>query len=159
MCWHESRSTMARTSSAKHQKLQRQTLQYQHRRTAALVAAFGASAVILSSVSSYIKVPRYTSTLTGQAWLDELLKGHPGRFLEQFGLTQELFKKLAKVLQKKSGFGPSKHVSAREKLAIFLYASTTGLTNRKLQERFQRSAETISKCERNILLQNCTYLL
>jgi hypothetical protein len=43
------------------------------------------------------------------------------------------------------GLGPSKHVSLEEQLAIFLYASVTGLSIRHLGERFQRSNEIISK--------------
>ncbi|KAH9471094.1 hypothetical protein Pst134EA_005002 [Puccinia striiformis f. sp. tritici] len=37
-----------------------------------------------------------------------------------------------------------KHVTSTEKLGILLYMLITGLSNRKLQQRFQRSASTIS---------------
>ncbi|KAF8171128.1 hypothetical protein BJ912DRAFT_832054, partial [Pholiota molesta] len=38
-----------------------------------------------------------------------------------------------------------KYVSANEQLAIFLHFARTGASSRMLQERFQRSGETISK--------------
>ncbi|KAJ7083291.1 hypothetical protein B0H15DRAFT_753796, partial [Mycena belliarum] len=39
----------------------------------------------------------------------------------------------------------TKWVSADEKLATFLYFARTGASSRMLQERFQRSADTINK--------------
>ena len=54
------------------------------------------------------------------------------------------FKALLKVLWA-SGVRDSRYIMADEQLAIFLYASVTGASNQKLQVRFQRSADTISK--------------
>ncbi|KAJ6525125.1 hypothetical protein B0H19DRAFT_1199135, partial [Mycena capillaripes] len=39
----------------------------------------------------------------------------------------------------------SRYVSAREQLAILVYWMVHGSTQRELQERFQRSGDTISK--------------
>ena len=56
-----------------------------------------------------------------------------------------VFDKLLHVLEKKGGLADSKHMRTDEKLAIFLSMATTGMTNREAQNRFQRSADTISK--------------
>lgn len=89
--------------------------------------------------------PKHTSRLTGQLWLEELLTGHPERFREQLGLAHHVFRKLSQVLQERHGLRDSRHVSADEQLAIILHFARTGLSSRMLQERFQRSGDTISK--------------
>ena len=137
---------MARTTSAKQRKAAKQTMRQQHHRAAVLCAALGAAAVAVSGSGLLLpKTPRHTSSFTGQKWVSELLRGHHKRFEDQFGMGKDLFKHLLKELSAKAEFGPTKHLSSEERLAIFLYAATTGLSNRKLQERFQRSGETISK--------------
>lgn len=93
------------------------------------------------------KIPRpmHTSVLTGLAWLDELLHGHPQRFKNQLGMAQHVFHKLSGLLQLDFGLSNSKFVTADEQLAIFLYYIRSGCGNRTLQERFQRSGDTISR--------------
>ncbi|PFH44846.1 hypothetical protein AMATHDRAFT_108496, partial [Amanita thiersii Skay4041] len=56
-----------------------------------------------------------------QLWLSELLAGHPLRFREQLGISQEAFSILFRKLQMESGLCSSRHVTADEQLAIFLY--------------------------------------
>ncbi|KAF8187944.1 hypothetical protein K438DRAFT_1490367, partial [Mycena galopus ATCC 62051] len=46
----------------------------------------------------------------------------------------------------------TKYVSADEKLATFLHFARTGTSNRMLQERFQRSADTIHRSVYTVLL-------
>lgn len=92
----------------------------------------------------YAKVPYHTSILTGEGWVLELLDGHPERMHTELGVRVPVFRKLVLELRE-VGLGPSKHVSLEEKVAIFLYASVTGLSIRHLGERFQHSNETISK--------------
>ncbi|KAJ6606752.1 hypothetical protein B0H10DRAFT_1819698 [Mycena sp. CBHHK59/15] len=79
----------------------------------------------------------HTSILTGQKWMDELLEGHPGRFRRAMGMSKYVFLKLVQALHVNCHFSPTKHVSREEQLA--------SLGNREHQERFQRSADTISK--------------
>ena len=86
----------------------------------------------------------YTSILTGQGWVLELMNGHSKRMHTELGVRVHIFRHLIVALQK-AGMGPSKHFSLEEKLAIFLYASVTKLSIRHLEERFQQSNETISK--------------
>ena len=74
----------------------------------------------------------------------ELLAGHPDRIRCELGVSHDVFAALISELWR-MGYGNSKYVSLEEQLAIFLYASVTGLTIRHLGERFQRSNETISQ--------------
>ena len=130
--------------------------QQQHLRLRAILAAglvvnttvvAGAVAFVTPLIS---KLPYHTSVLTGEGWVLELLNGHPERMHTELGLRVPVFHKLVSVLQE-VGMQASKHISLEEKLAIFLYASVTGLSIRHLGERFQHSNETISKCFRSIL--------
>ncbi|KAM5530440.1 hypothetical protein V8D89_015880 [Ganoderma adspersum] len=91
----------------------------------------GATAAIMHAASSlYCKTPMHTSILSGQGWVDELLNGHELRFSNQFAMEKFVFKRLITTIHKKAGCGGSKYVSTGDsKLAIFLYACTTGLSN------------------------------
>ncbi len=143
---------MAPTSTAKQQRHKDIHARDKLRHLASYTALLGTTAAIMHAASSlYCKVPMHTSILSGQGWVNELLNGHELRFSNQFTMDKFVFKRLVVTLRKKAGWGGSKHVSAEEKLAIFLYACTTGLSNQKLQERFQRSGETISKYVSNAL--------
>jgi hypothetical protein len=85
-----------------------------------------------------------TSALTGEAWVMELLSGHPERMQTALGVNLHVFSALISELQA-AGYKNSKYVSLEEQLAIYLYACVTGLTIRHLGEHFQRSNETISR--------------
>ena len=106
---------------------------------AAAVAAF-----LSVAISSTPKTPIRTSILNGQRWLTELYSS-PVRMHEQLGMAKHVFRKLCTELTLQHGLSDSKHVCAEEKLAIFLHFAWTGASSRMLQERFQRSGETISK--------------
>ena len=94
--------------------------------------------------SLYIKQPYHTSILSGKAWVQELLNGHPKCIECELGVTKQVFNQLILELQS-TGHTQSRYVSLEEQLAIFLYTSVTGLTVRHVGERFQRSNATISK--------------
>lgn len=87
----------------------------------------------------------HTSILSGRKWLDELLTGHPQRFLDQMGMAKHVFRHLLNDLRIHCGLSDSRYVTAKEQLAIFLHLARTGIPSRALQERFQRSGDTISK--------------
>ena len=91
-----------------------------------------------------IREPYHTSALTGEAWVVELLTGHPDRIRCELGVRHHVFAKLISDLRE-LGYTNSRYVSLEEQLAIFLYACVTGLTIRHIGERFQRSNETISR--------------
>jgi hypothetical protein len=92
----------------------------------------------------HMKEPYHTSILSGYAWVQELLHGHPERIRTELGVHKEVFHALIGKLQS-MGHGDTKYVKLEEQLAIFLYTSVTGLSIRHVGERFQRANGTISK--------------
>ena len=91
----------------------------------------------------YFKEACYTSILTGEAWVQELLHGHPKRICIALGVNKHVFHGLISELQA-LGHGDSKYITLEEQLAIFLYCCVTGLPVSHLEERFQHAPETIS---------------
>ncbi|KAI9607959.1 hypothetical protein H4Q26_005409 [Puccinia striiformis f. sp. tritici PST-130] len=90
-------------------------------------------------------IPKHISILTGAMWLDELIYNpNPVAFHDNLGMSVPAFMKLKDLLEEHRVLYDSKHVTATKKLGILLYMLITGLSNQKLQERFQRSASTIS---------------
>ena len=92
----------------------------------------------------YDKENYHTSALTGIAWVEELMEGHPERIRCELGVHLHVFEKLYFILQK-LGYKDSKHVTLHKQLAIFLYTCVTSLTTRHVGERFQRSNSTIAQ--------------
>lgn len=99
---------------------------------------------VVQSLRVYEKQPYHTSILSGEAWVQELLNGHPKRIRCELGVTQQVFQQLIHELHT-MGYMRTRYVSLEEQLAIFLYTSVTGLTTRHVGERFQRSNATVSK--------------
>lgn len=88
--------------------------------------------------------PYHTSLLSGQAWVQELLHGHPRRIRTELGVHKHVFEELIFTLHH-LGHGDSKYITLEEQLAIFLYTCVTGLTSEHVGERFQHTGETISR--------------
>jgi len=74
----------------------------------------------------YMKEPSHTSILSGYAWLQELLHGHPKCICTKLGVHKEVFHALIRELQS-MGHGDTRYVTLEEQLAIFFYTSVTGL--------------------------------
>ena len=108
------------------------------------IFASAVAALITVAATSTLNTPIRTSILTGQRWLAELYSS-PVRMYEQLGMAKHVFRKLCAELKLQHGLSDSKYIFAEEKLAIFLHFARTGASSRMLQERFQRSGETISK--------------
>ena len=100
--------------------------------------------MLLTLLNTNIPEPYHMSILSGQGWVNELLKGHPECICCELGVSQEVFFQLMTSLYG-FGFGDSKYVQLKEQLAIFLYMSITGLTIQHTGEHFQCSNEMISK--------------
>jgi len=98
----------------------------------------------------YNKTPYHTSILTGEMWVQELIAGHPKRIRTELGMRRNIFLQFVQTLML-SGLKPGRFVSYEEQAAIFLYACVTGLSTRRLGERFQRSNDTISHYFRAVL--------
>jgi hypothetical protein len=81
----------------------------------------------LYSDTYYNKQPYHTSALSGIGWVNELLTGHPDRIQCELGVCRHVFYVLLNLLRN-SGCKASKYVLLKEQLAIFLYASVTGLS-------------------------------
>ena len=105
------------------------------------------AAAILYQEPSYWRQPYHTSALSEQAWVEELMNGHPDRIFHELGMRLHVFLSFTANLRLLCGFDTSRRgVTVEEQAAIFLYACVTGLSVRHLGERFQHSNETISKC-------------
>ena len=116
------------------------------RHVAAVAAVLASTAFIQRKFSAdFNKWAKNDSKLTGQEWLDELLIGHPKRFYASMGMHKHVFRELLRELIK-VGLHDTRYVSSEEQLGIFLYLAVTGVAQRHLEERFQRSPDTISKC-------------
>ena len=112
---------------------------------AGLVVLFAGGASALQCSLRFEKTPKHTSKLTGQEWVTELLEGHDGQIHDELGMHKHVFQRLLNVLGRLAGLRNTKHVSAEEQLSIFLHFAHQGLSNQALQERFQRSADTVTK--------------
>ena len=110
-----------------------------------LCVALSIGHAMLLYSSRFNKTPQRTSILSGALWVEELLDGHNGRFYNELGLNKFVFHRLLTTLETTTGLRGTRHVSAAEQLAIFLHYVRRGLPNRALQERFQRSGDTIMK--------------
>ena len=75
----------------------------------------------------HMKEPYHTLILSGYAWLQELLNGHPERIRTEIGVHKEVFYTLIEELRS-MGHCDTKYVTLGEQLTIFLYMSVTGLT-------------------------------
>lgn len=84
-----------------------------------------------------IKTPTIRSILSRQMWVDVLLNGHDKFFYENMGMQKAVFVELRGRLEELD------HLP--EQLALLLYFLITGLSNTKLNHRFQRSDDTVSK--------------
>lgn len=98
----------------------------------------------MHTASGRVRQLYHTSILSGRAWVQELLYGHPERIRTELGMHEPVFRALIYDLYQ-MGHRDSKNITLEEQLAIFLYMCVTGLTIRHVGERFQRSNETISK--------------
>lgn len=102
-------------------------------------------AVLLYATPLYWKQPYHTSALTGEAWVKELIVGHPDRIKNELGMRLHVFLAFVSQLRVVGGLSDSREVTLQEQAAIFLYTCVTGLTLCHVGERFQRSTDTISK--------------
>lgn len=111
---------------------------------AAVVIHSAAAATAIYASTLLDRADYHTSALTGEAWVQELLHGHPERMKTELGMRVPVFKALVAALRA-SGQGDGRRITIEEQVAIFLYAAVTGLSIRHIGERFQRANGTISR--------------
>nr|GEW52782.1 putative nuclease HARBI1 [Tanacetum cinerariifolium] len=92
-----------------------------------------------------------TASQTGEAWMKEVLNGNPIRCVNAFRMHPNVFSKLCGELESSYGLKSSDKMTAVEKLGIFVYTLTLGVSNRDVSERFQCSGKTISRAFHEIL--------
>jgi hypothetical protein len=90
------------------------------------------------------KNPPRTSRVSGTGWLLETMNT-PGECHRQLRMSNEIFLDLHTMLVERYGLQSSMHMSTYEMLAIFLYTCAGNESNRKTQNRFKHSGETISR--------------
>jgi hypothetical protein len=90
------------------------------------------------------KNPTRTSILSGMGWLLETLRT-PGECHLQLRMSNEMFLDLHDLLVERYGLESSMHMSTHEALAIFLFICGGNESNRRTQNRFKHSGETISR--------------
>jgi len=137
---HDS-SSISSTSSAEYEE--EASRSRQRRRIMVMVSTIITAAMEAAS-GLYDKKAYHTSLLSGHAWVQELLNGHPGRIRCELGVSHQVFNLLLSDLRG-MGYKDSRYVTLEEQLAVFLYTCVTGLSTRHVGERFQRANSTIAK--------------
>ena len=93
--------------------------------------------------------PVRDSALSGHAWTQELLSGHPRRAQENFRMEVGVFKRLVRLLRMPNGNRPglcdTRGVTVEEQALMFMQWVRQSSSNRTLQERFQHSGETVHR--------------
>ncbi|CAK5262355.1 unnamed protein product [Mycena citricolor] len=79
------------------------------------------SAVTAFATPLYRHQEYHTSALSGHAWVQELLNGHPERIRTELGMRKEVFESLVLQLSLVAGLKDSCYVTLEEQIAIFLY--------------------------------------
>ncbi|CAK5281870.1 unnamed protein product [Mycena citricolor] len=114
-------------------------------RSALQMATLAVIFLTSTAFSLGIPVPMHTSVLSGLAWLDEILAGHPMRCSRALGMSAIQFCLLYGELLSMRAIEDSRYICGQEQLAIMVYWMVHGSSQWELQERFQRSGDTISR--------------
>ena len=81
----------------------------------------------------------------------ELLNHYPCRCQDNLGISQEGFKYLEDLLQRKGRLCGTCYIGTTKQLGIYLYVVVTDLSMRKLAKRFQQSTETINRVYHKVM--------
>ena len=101
-------------------------------------------AICLYSSSNHWKQPYHTFKLSGHAWVQELIHGHPERIQNELGMRVHVFVVFVGELRA-CGLKNTGYIQVKEQAAIFLYMCVTGLKIWHVAEKFQHANDTISK--------------
>ncbi|KAK3220549.1 hypothetical protein Dsin_014519 [Dipteronia sinensis] len=97
-----------------------------------------ASALRMVEYYQYIdKIPCYTGGLTGYAFVQELLSGHPDRMYNMFCMDAPVFLNLCQTLERSQLLEDDRHVTVIEAVRMCLYILSHGAVMRVVVERFQ----------------------
>ena len=109
------------------------------------VLYMGAASIAGKYCTTYLdKADPRTSILSGMGWLQETIST-PGETYRMLRVNNHAFFDLHDLLVTRYGLVSSLHVCSQESLAIFLWIVGGCESNRKTQNRFKHSGETISR--------------
>lgn len=92
------------------------------------------------------KEPCRDSALSGAKWISELKEENPTQIFQNLRMTKSVFAEFCREILVVAQESPWAQIGVDKLAAIFLYCISRKSTNRDLQERFQRSGETIRRC-------------
>jgi hypothetical protein len=103
--------------------------------------------VFLLALLAHRRQPQASNrTWTGQEYVDNVLNcGNPTRIHNILRMNLETFNQLRDWLVSNTKLKSSRNVSVEEKLFIFITIASTGQSNRRVQEQYNRSAKTVSQ--------------
>ena len=109
-------------------------------------------AVQYYSTGRYDKIPCRTSKLRGAEYVSEVIQqNHPRRVQEIFRMPLSTLFKLERFFLHHTDLRSSRYVNILEKIAMFMHVVGHKYTNREVQERFQHSGDTVSRCFQQVL--------
>lgn len=107
--------------------------------------------VVDESSHHYEKQAVHTSILTGESYVQKLLKGHPRAFQRTFRMPRYTYRKLEEFFENNTDLEASDTISIAQKFAMFIWIVGKGASNRDVQDRFQHSGDTVSRCFHQVL--------
>jgi hypothetical protein len=116
-----------------------------------------AGAINMYYINYMYKEPCMVSYNTGMCWLTKVLRGHWKRSVNMFRMDATTLLSLRTELETHHGLKPSKRMNVTEKVTMFLFTIAVRTSNRQVQERFQHSGETISRCFKEVLKSLCLF--
>jgi hypothetical protein len=105
----------------------------------------GCRAVVMYAIKHINKQPCRDSKETGYKWLIYTLTGNKTKCHDMFRMKPRVFFQLCNVLQHTYGLQHTRQIRLEESVGICLMTLAQGSCNRLVQERFQRSSETIHR--------------
>lgn len=109
-------------------------------------------AVQYYSTRRYDKIPCRTSKLRGAEYVTEVItQNHPRRVQEVLRIPLLTLSKLERFFLQHTDLRSSPYVDILEKIAMFMHVVGHRYTNREVQERFQHSGDTVSRCFQQVL--------
>jgi hypothetical protein len=105
-----------------------------------------AAVIVVAAIkaSKQEKTPRHTGQ-PGHVYLEKLLKSSPTRVYQVLRMQKETFKDLCTWLASNTELRSTWRISIEEQVAMFLWTINYGASSRQDMERFQHSAETVSR--------------